>query len=615
MADQDVDLSKLTDEQLQVYRDLLHQKEFDKQAKETPGPPALPPLPSITPAGMFQKKMESNPDYAVFNPPTTDEAELQRRYAANQRGVSGSMAAMLPGPWWLRAFNGVTTKTPADLGTNAALNAVFPLANKLKAPTQVGNAALGTLKGLGLFEGGSRLHAALNGDQQPPANPLQRNPMDLAFGALSGGLGGAQGWSEVPAGDNPLDIARRRFSDYQKQQAALDTQLAETQAERLSANNAAADAQKRLNSHEQMMDSRAENAATTERKAFQSRQADLRAEAKSLGFDVANAKIDWQKAAKAAATHENAMTGRQNFDRALTAENLTDQILEHQKRLDALRNPDTAEAVRGTSPEETAARAEIQRLNDLLDSGKLNAGGEAQVNSAIERHQNTLDDAGDANTRTAVDATKARLRDLKEMRRRVNQGRVEDVPTEDDLAQARKLIDLRGTQTEAERNLADLNQKYQAKVLEQLTHARNAPGSTMADVNDLVTQQNLKSAAEQSIAAKRAAADKFQQIKIAKARLAEQAPDKPSQGQETIDNVLKYVSKGAPLALGAAGGHITGSIIPMGEVLGGVTGLALQGLSKTQAGQRLLNFLATHVSPNASKAIPAAVNQASRSQQ
>ncbi len=664
MADQNpLDLSQLSTEQLEAMQSIMQQRALASsvnplQGGAPPGPASAPLPLGLSQYGAMNKAVDPATATTLLQPsllneflygdsskndprmlpykddPNSKDASQYRRAkgAIDASKIMGSKiatggASVATGlPWWLTGVNTALAENPADAATTLAGGALFPAFSKLKVAG----------KGAGSYEILSRLHALLNGDKQAPVNPLQSAPIsdslpipsDLVGLGLSGLAGGLQGRVEVPDKPDPFKTAVSRYKDYVARQAELDTAHAQTQEASVNAGQASDQAERRLSSHEAQMNSSAQNAKGAAQRSFQQQQADLRAREKSLSFQVADAKDAAQKAADDTGQFQKTLAGAQQHATGTSAETISDQILVEQKHLDDLRNPEKAPDLVGTHPNSAPIRAELDRLN-AINTDKYNAGAKKQVQDAIERNQNALDDLTESNVRNEIDASKNRIRVLQDLRRRVDSGRAPGYPPspeeitqaqEEAARQTQALGGLQGRQNDAQNALADINQKYRATAVERLQHAATAPGATVADQANVETHQKLLDAAEKAQAAKDAAQRQLANIKTQKAVLTEAAKKgnfDTAPAKSTMDNTVDYLKKfGKGAILPAVGGilghgHDANSMLSLGPAVG--TGLGILGdiLAGSQAGQKALGAVNTVMSPNASKLTPALVNQLS----
>lgn len=560
----------------------------------------------------------------------TREVQDISRLTAAAMPLAGGISAI---PLTLSALGYATTKTPGDLGTSAALLGTGGALRGAQSASRVPNILSRMLQGAGMYEGGSRLNALLNGRPQPAADPRNRPVMDNIFGLLSAGLGASQGASEVPRKlsekQSQFQSAMAKFLTNQEQlkeyqgkvgeikSAISSIRTAEQEAKNaiLSATNAHIDASKRLRAFERQMKAKMQTATSTEQADFRTQQAALREEEKALRFQLEDTKKSWTAAKQALDDHLKATTEATKLASGDSAEVLADKILKLDERLDGLRNPERRELFLQSSPEIEDVQKRIADLTARLDSGKGNAGIVSQIEDALETNRNKLEDLLEGNVRSAIDDAKAQKRELLVAQRRLNQGRGEP-STNVSSADDKITLGIRGAHDESAKALEELNRKYQAKVLERLRHAKNTPGASVADVDEVFTHRQLLDAAEKALEAQRKASVtpgqmqlRIKQFEEKLADLEKNKPFKIPEPKPEAENPLLSLAKVAGKTLPAVGGASAGSLLFASPVLGTLSGLALQKLSSTDAGKKLLEFFNKRVGPSALQMVPGLVNE------
>lgn len=676
MADQTTDLSKLSDEQLEAYQDLLQQDALKKAIDPMQG--GTPPGPANigVPLGLDPKNWAANWDRKkkLKDTDLVNPNEIQQDYQgkdaqgnnlwyihpnAESRGrtIQGNVdavsqlenkagtaaASVATGlPWWATALNTATAQTPGDMYTTYAAGPLFKGLDKLQVANRAGNTALGATKGMAGYEGLSRLNDALNGRPQRAALPT--SPRDIIGLVLSGLAGGAQGNIQAPKKLSTFDSKLSSHQNYlesltdlNKQGAALDTAQAEAARDIHQANEGATQANARLNAHETQMKASAGDVKNAAQRQYRAQAAALEGDEKALRFQMSDAQDALTDAQNRADQYSKTLAGAQQHTTGTASDQISDQILAEQKRLDDLRNPDKAESLIGNHPNLQATNAEIARLQ-ALDTSKYNKGAQTQVQNAIEKAQGLHDDLVQNTVRDEIDASKNRIRTLQDLRRRVEAGRAPGTNTppddmtavqdwEDAQRQAQTIAGHQQNVTNAQNSLADLNAKYRAAVQARLQHAGNAPQATVADQSAVQTHQNLMDAAERARQAKVAAQARADNLDIQSSQLKEQISDlkdkatrggyisNPAktagqQSREIVGNVLKHLIAPTIGAVGA-GGHDQTSMLTLGPALGAALGMVGDFAASSRAGQNALRFVNTNVSPNATSLIPSLINQLS----
>lgn len=581
--------------------------------------------------------------------PKDDAATARRKSFALQRwladsaskrvhGESAGASTLLGGPLWSQFLNAATTQTPADLGTSAALGVagkVLDGAKALQFGNRAGNAASGAAKSLAQYEGGTRLHALLNGDQQPSNDLTKRNPWDLAFETGAGVIGGAAGYKAVPAPGDPQAAAKDLFQAHNQKRINTENQIADlhsadekARAAETAAKRAYEDAKLRLARHEELMAATAKDAKGKTAQEYQSQAARLRVEEQGLKDAVTQASEAHTAASNALTEHQKQIQGVQQFSGNITANNLSDQILTHENQLDAWKNKSAPTASAPTA-EELDLSDKIKAIQEGLDGGTWRGAVKAAKTRQLNAYQKSLE--GYSGPRSAADAQalgeyegegtslRQKLRELKDQRTRVLGGRtVETDPTDivqmhDDLA--RKTADTNSSASA----LNQLRERYNASRIQRLSHAGSptAPTNSQGLVQD---HQRLMDAADEATGAIRQAQDVRQGIAQQTVdlngvltKLKNSTPPEPKSSaakkaaaKTALLSILPLLGGGAEAAMFHHGGQTLGTIA--GVAGGGL----LSYLGNTEAGRKLLNFLYENMAKNGPKVIPAAVNQGAR---
>jgi hypothetical protein len=268
-----IDLTQLSDEQLEAYRDLVKQRTLSEAdgtrnainhelaVQTRPAAPKAPVPAALT--GPPDKTTQSLTGLNIGHP-----QYLQATGKTPKDVLNAAMhieAAGMPGPGWLRALNGATVSSPADLGTVGVVSSLIPGLDKIKAGSRGLNALLGAAKGAGLAEVGLRTHAGLEGKPQP-GGLSTRTPMELGAQGLSALAGGLAGRAQVPKPVDRRALAEQAFEqfisnqkDLKLQRAQAAEKLAGQDTEATSLQQALADARTALKAHENTLAGRARN--------------------------------------------------------------------------------------------------------------------------------------------------------------------------------------------------------------------------------------------------------------------------------------------------------------------------------------------------------------------
>jgi hypothetical protein len=611
--------------------------DYSKQATATP-PAPKPPIPSglqgpdDTPNTMgWMRTGHPGLSPSFGEPPSPNESADLKENEGRSKGVlkvaSGAVSMAGGMPWWIAGLNAATANNPADLATAAAGAFGIPALNKIKqlqSANRFKNILFGIGKGVGSYESLSRGHALLNGDPQQPLNPFKSAPIsdmfpfpsDVAGLGLSGLAGGVQGAIEAPT---PLSDEELKAQAYDKYKRAMDLHKA---AEKEASGEFKIHDDKVTALNEKLTQGSVGDKNTFGQ--FKREQGAYKTRLDSLDQPISDAKAATVKAANDTEQFKKTLAGGQDYHTGRAADDISDQILAEQKRLDDLKNPDKAPALISNHPGAQAIQKEIDRL-EAIDTSKYNAGQKATVDKALERNRQALDDFTEGTgLRDEIDASNNRIRVLKDLRRRVESGRApgnvastpEDIAQAQDeaMAQNKALGGLQARQTESERSLAELNQKYRDIANQRLQHAQTHPGATVASQADIEAQQkamDLRAAARAKMAE---AKSKQDLLEAAALRAGHAEPPKKGTMDAALDYVGKIGKKVMLPAIGAAGlshGHDANPFMSLGPALGGGLGIAADLAARSETGRKILAFLNNAMSPAAASTIPATVNQIS----
>lgn len=332
--------------------------------------------------------------------------------------LSGSAAGMIPAGPMMSALNAATTQTPADLATAGLTGGAASLLGKANVGNRGVNAFLGMLKGYGLHEMGNQTHAAISGSPPPSLNPT--DPSQLIPRLASMGLGGF--------GANPAEP-----TSIPEQDARLLWQAKKRQ-----------------------MDAEIEKAGAVKpqiKRGLDEAKAAFEKNQKSLGINKASVGAD-------------------------SAESIADQILKEQANLDQLKT----KASTGFDPDPEVVSTLQSNLKKYQEQAANNKGiVRTNALNRLREHQAELDRlqgessaASEDHQQKILDSMKA-IREMRVNQRRMNQGRFEEIPSNADIANGQKGLDLKKAYEQAQDAFKQHEDKLTAIKTAHADHVLNEP--------------------------------------------------------------------------------------------------------------------------------------------